>query len=179
MTFLFLEYHIFEFFPCYPTNVFHVYLFMKSYLFLCQDTFREELLKRSLDVVYNCCKVPSNHIYYEEAKAVDALLKIREKTKGHQNEADITALLALGYLLDDSNNDQIISGQGKALYYYHQSHRNEEIFVFLGKAKFFRVPHYYTSCFMFHCISSLPTFFKIHDQYNVYNGFILVWKNII
>ena len=73
-------------------------------------------MNRSLDLVYNCCKVPSNHIYYEEANAVDALLKIREKTKEHQNEADITALLALGYLLDDSNNDQIISGQGKNLF---------------------------------------------------------------
>ena len=43
----------------------------------------------------------------------------------------------LDIFLDDSNNDQIISGQGKALYYYHQTHRNEEIFIFLGKVKFF------------------------------------------
>jgi len=64
-----------------------------------------------LDIVYNCCKVPSNHKYYEEAKAADMLLRIRQKTKESHNEADITTLLALGYLLDDSNNKEIMSGQ--------------------------------------------------------------------
>ena len=58
--------------------------------------------------------MPSNHIYYEEAKAADMLLKIRKKTREIHNETDITTLLALGYLLDDSNNKEIMSGQSNA-----------------------------------------------------------------
>ena len=70
-------------------------------------------MNRSLDVVYNCCKLPLNHKYYEDAKAVDVLVKIRDKTSHLQNETDITSLLTLGYLLDDSNNNRITSGQGR------------------------------------------------------------------
>lgn len=73
---------------------------------------RKEMLERSLDIVYNCCKLPTNHKYYEDANVVDALVKIREETSQQQNEPDITALLTLGYLIDDSNNDKILSGQG-------------------------------------------------------------------
>lgn len=71
------------------------------------------MLNRSLDIVFNCCKLPTNHRYYKDAKAVDTLLKTREETRQLQNEADVTILLTLGYLLDDSNNDKIISGQGE------------------------------------------------------------------
>ena len=85
-------------------------------------------MNRSLDIVYNCCKVPSNRIYYEESKAVDALLKIREVGREYPSEADITALLALGYLLDESNNDKIISGQGRP--YCSMSCATQEIQTF-------------------------------------------------
>ena len=69
--------------------------------------------------VYNSCKVPSNHKYNEEAKVADILLRIRQKTKEIHNETDITTLLALGYLLDDSNNKKIMSGQSNTSFIFY------------------------------------------------------------
>ena len=69
--------------------------------------------------MYNCCKVPANNIYYEEVKAVDMLLKIRKKTKERDFVADTLILLTLGYLLDESNNKEIISGQGNTFFNFN------------------------------------------------------------
>eukprot|EP00794_Sanderia_malayensis_P016713 gene16713-18407_t len=72
---------------------------------------REELMSRSMDIVYNCCKLSANHKYYLEINAVDVLVQLRKDTNHLEgNDTNATALLTLGYLIDESNNDKIICG---------------------------------------------------------------------
>ncbi len=66
-----------------------------------------------MDIVYNCSKLPENNKYYQDANAVDVLVKIRADTNHLSvSEVNLTALLTLGFLLDESNNNKIVIGQG-------------------------------------------------------------------
>eukprot|EP00794_Sanderia_malayensis_P016714 gene16714-18408_t len=72
---------------------------------------REGLMCVSMDIVYNCCKLSANHKYYLEVNAVDVLVQLRKDTNHLEgNDTNATALLTLGYLIDESNSDKIICG---------------------------------------------------------------------
>ena len=47
------------------------------------------------------------------------LLQIRQKTKESNFVADTLILLTLGYLLDESNNKEIISGQSNTFFHFN------------------------------------------------------------
>eukprot|EP00794_Sanderia_malayensis_P019285 gene19285-21211_t len=76
-----------------------------------KQTKKEKVMESSMILVYNCCKLSENLKYYEEVNAVDKLVKLRNDTNYlEENETNVTALLTLGYLIDESNNDKIICG---------------------------------------------------------------------
>ena len=65
-----------------------------------QGTIREELLCRSMDIIYRCSLLCSNFHYYEQYNVVDILLEFRNDISHlKDNTANITALFTVVHLM--------------------------------------------------------------------------------
>ena len=71
-------------------------------------------------VIYNCVRTSDNIPYYEECNAVDIFLKLKNETEHlREDVVHISALFALGYLINDKNNDVIVPNKGEYAIFYN------------------------------------------------------------